>query len=86
MKRLFIAFAAALLFISCNQNKPSEQKAVADKSYSSKLYLSESTMDNRIYDPQTNRKSIDVDVVNLDNYFNKYLIAGITSILPIFSS
>jgi len=31
MKRLFIAFAAALLFISCNQNKPSEQKAVAEK-------------------------------------------------------
>jgi len=51
------------------KNVTLEQKAVAEKSYQTKLYLSESTMDNRIYDPQMKRNSIDVDVVNLDYYF-----------------
>ncbi len=47
-----------------------EQKAVAEKSYQTKLYLSEgSGIDNRIYDTQTNRKSVDIDVIKLDNYF-----------------
>jgi len=46
-----------------------EKKAVADKSYQTKLYLSDGTMDNRIYDPHLNRKSIKIDVIKLDEYF-----------------
>lgn len=47
-----------------------EQKAVADKSYKTKLYLSEGGgMDNRIYDTNTNRKSLDIEVIKLDEYF-----------------
>ena len=46
-----------------------EKKAVADKSYQTKLYLSNGTMDNRIYDPNLNRESIKIDVIKLDEYF-----------------
>lgn len=47
-----------------------EQKAVADKSYHTKLYLSDGgSMDNRIYDPHMDRKTVDVDVVKIDDYF-----------------
>jgi len=47
-----------------------EQKAVSDRSYTTKLYLSEGgSMDNRIYKSHDNRKSVDVDVVKLDDYF-----------------
>lgn len=52
------------------QNVILEQKAVADKSYHAKLYLSEGgSMDNRIYDSRMNRKTVDVDVVKIDDYF-----------------
>ena len=47
-----------------------EQKAVSNRSYTTKLYLSEGgSMDNRIYKSHPNRKSVDVDVVKLDDYF-----------------
>jgi len=51
------------------RNVTLEQKAVADNNYKTLLYLSDSTMDNRIYDPHLNRKSIEVEVVKLDDYF-----------------
>ena len=55
----------------CN-NVVLEPKAVAEKSYKTKLYLSEGGgMDNRIYDTNTNRKSIEIEVVKLDEYFNE---------------
>ena len=48
-----------------------EQKAVADKSYQTKLYLSEGgSMDHRIYDTHTDRESVNIDVVKLDEYFS----------------
>lgn len=51
------------------KNVTIEQKAVADRSYKTRLFLSDSTMDNRIYDEHDGRKSVEVDVVQLDDYF-----------------
>jgi FkbM family methyltransferase len=47
-----------------------EPKAVADKSFHTKLYLSEGgSMDNRIYDSHMYKTTVDVDVVKIDDYF-----------------
>lgn len=51
------------------RNVTLEQKAVADKNYKTLLYLSDTTMDNRIYDTHKNRKSVEVEVIRLDDYF-----------------
>jgi len=51
-----------------------EQKAVADKNYKTKLYLSESSTDHRIYEVNDeNRESVEVQVVKLDDYFSNGL-------------
>jgi len=47
-----------------------EQKAVANKSFKTLLYLSNGSMDNRIYDPHQNRKSVEVEVISLRDYFS----------------
>lgn len=47
-----------------------EQKAVSNKTGTAKLYLSENTQDNRIFDSHDNRPSIDIETVKLDDYFD----------------
>lgn len=52
------------------KNVTLEEKAVSNRSYQTQLYLSEGGgMDNRIYDTKTNRQSINIEVVKLDEYF-----------------
>jgi len=49
------------------------QKAVSNKTEKIKLYLcEESTGDHRIYNSHDNRKSIDINAIQLDDYFKKY--------------
>ncbi len=45
------------------------QKAATDIPGKIKLYLSEGRADNRIYDSYDGRKSIEIESINLDNYF-----------------
>ena len=50
-----------------------EQKAVCNKNGNIKLYLcEENNADNRIYDSQDFRKSININSVRLDDYFKDY--------------
>lgn len=46
-----------------------EQRAVAERSYTTKLYLSQGSMDNRIYRPNEPRNSVQIEVVALKDYF-----------------
>lgn len=46
-----------------------EQKAVAERTYNTELYLSKGSMDNRIYRPNEPRNSVQVEVVALKDYF-----------------
>ena len=78
----FEPFPGNFIFLKKNvelndyKNVVLEQKAVANKSYKTKLYLSEGGgMDNRIYDTNTNRKSIDIEVIKLDEYFKDHDIS-----------
>jgi len=49
------------------------QKAVSNKTGKIRLYLSEkSSADHRIYDLHDNRKSIEIEVIRLDDYFKNY--------------
>lgn len=52
------------------KNVTLEQKAVANKTDKTLLYLTDNgTMDHRIYQPNQERESIEVEVVKLDDYF-----------------
>ena len=52
------------------KNVTLEQKAVANDNYKTRLYLSKSTMDCRIYKPpHEDRPYVEVEVVRLDDYF-----------------
>lgn len=46
-----------------------EQKAVSDKNGTIQMYLSNSPKDHRIYNPQDNRDSIEIECITLDDYF-----------------
>lgn len=46
-----------------------EQKGVADKNYQARLYLSDSNTDHRIYKVENDRKSVEIQVIKLDDYF-----------------
>ena len=46
-----------------------EQKAISNKTGKTKLFISDVKTDHRIYDWSGNQKSMEVDVVSLDDYF-----------------
>ncbi|MEM4282315.1 MAG: FkbM family methyltransferase [Candidatus Woesearchaeota archaeon] len=59
--------------INCYKNVVLVQKAVSNKTGKVKLYLSETNKgDHRIYDSHDGRKSIEVEVIQLDDYFKNY--------------
>ena len=45
------------------------QKAVSNKTQKMKLFLSHNPNDHRIYDPHDDRKSIEIESIRLDDYF-----------------
>lgn len=48
------------------------QRAVSNKTGKIKLYLAELSGGHRIYDSHDNRKSIEIESIRLDDYFNNY--------------
>ena len=48
------------------------QKAVSNKIGKTKLFISEDAGDNRIYDSYDNRKSIEIEMIRLDDFFKAY--------------
>jgi len=54
------------------QNVTLIQKAVSNKSGKTKLFLSYESNDHRIYNPNDNRQSVEIEMISLDEYFKNY--------------